>query len=106
MLYLEQSYILYMIYLKKVLIILFYNLKVLIFKDKYDFINIIIFYIVCLICSLSEHIIKNLKPLPFFNRISVIFIVIIFFMYLFFTVYPPKNELFKDKTSGIHAVGT
>ena len=79
------------------LIIIFYELKELLFKNKYGFINIFSFYVTCFIISLEKCILfNNCKTSLWLNNISLIMVIIIFIMYLTFTIFPPRNKYFID----------
>ena len=80
-----------------VLIIIFYEIKEKLFKNKYGFINIFSFYIVCFIVSFEKCSLFNNFKIPFWlNNISLIIVITVFIMYLTFTIFPPKNKYFID----------
>ena len=90
------------LFLSIVLIIIFYRIKVAIFKDKYDFINIIIFFTTALIVSISGYYIKNINISLTINHVCAFLDLVIFMMYLSFTIFPPNNELFIDPIDGTY----
>ena len=88
-----------------ILVILFYKIKILIFKDKKDYINVISFYITVFIVVITKfYLEKNITS----NNIHLLFKIpclIIYIMYLSFTIFPPRRKLFLDpitKTYGIN----
>lgn len=87
-----------------ILIVLFYEIKIILFKDKYGFINIIIFYITCLILSIIHYLLGGIKINSFINSLSIIPVVIILSMYLTFSIFPPKNKYFKDPVTGSYGI--
>lgn len=87
------------------LIIMFYYIKEFIFKDKYGFINIISFYVTCLFISIVTYYVRYVSVNTTIYIISVIGSIIIFIMYLTFTIFPPKLKIFFDpitKSYGIN----
>ena len=78
------------------LIIVFNKLKLFLFKNKYNFINLIFFYLTCLIVAVLNCTLKNIDIPNSINLVSLFIVMIIFIMYLTFTVFPLKNDLFKD----------
>ena len=92
------------LFLSIVLIILFYEIKILIFKDKKDYINIISFYIISLIVSIVGFVIYNVGEMKTLNILCMIGSLIIFIMYLTFTIFPPKNKYFKDPITGKYGI--
>lgn len=87
-----------------------YTYKI-IFKTVPDFVNIII-YIVSMIISFyylyrklsMEHTSPNLKSK---NPTGILIITILYLLFIIFTIYPPKLELFKDpitETFGIYSL--
>lgn len=87
-----------------VLIIIFYELKLIIFKDKKGYLNIISFYVVCFIVSFTHCYLKSITFSNYLNNISLIFSLIIFIMYLTFTIFPLKNKYFKDPITGKYGI--
>lgn len=86
-------------------IILLYRLKKKIFKNRMPILNILIFYITAFLCSCSLYITKVIYIPRIINLISVFLVIIIYLMYMTFTVCPPKRKLFLDpisKTYGIN----
>ena len=88
------------------LIIVLYEIKTFIFKAKYGFINIICFYVVCFILSLIHYKLQGLKINPFINGISLIPVLIVFGMYLTFTIFPLKHKYFKDPITGTYGINS
>ena len=86
------------------LTILFYKIKVFIFKDKKNYLNIVSFYIICLIISVLRSFLVNIEAPNSINMISAFICLIIFIMYLTFSVFPPKNDLFLDYNSNTYGV--
>lgn len=92
------------LFLSIVLIIIFYEIKKILFKDKYDFLNIVSFYVTCFIVSKINCIIQNISFNNLTNGISLILIIIIFIMYLSFSIFPPKHTYFKDPLTGGYGI--
>ena len=88
------------------LIIVLYEIKVLFFKAKYGFINIICFYIVCLILSILHYKLNNIRVDSFANGISLIPVIITLIMYLTFTIFPLKHKYFKDPITGTYGINS
>ena len=82
----------------------FYKLKVRIFKNKKDYLNILIFYIVSFMCSLAQNYIKNFPEYNILNVVSLFGTIIIFIMYMTFTICPPKKDMFKDQITGKYGI--
>lgn len=58
--------------------------------------HIISFYITAFIVSLIDYHLKNINPLYSLNKISMFLCLIIFIMYLTFTIFPPRYKIFED----------
>lgn len=86
------------------LIILFYEIKVFIFKDRYGILNIISFYIISFIISVIHFELQSVNISSFINSISLIPIIIMFIMYLTFSIFPPKHKYFKDPITGTYGI--
>lgn len=87
-----------------VLIILFYEIKVYLFKDKYGIINIISFYIVSFIVATLHYVLQDYEISKLMNGLSLIPVIIIFIMYLTFTVFPLKHKYFKDPITNTYGI--
>ena len=86
------------------LIIFFYEIKVALFKNKYGFLNIISFYIVCFIISMLHFSLKEIEVSKLGNGLSFIIVIVIFAMYLTFTIFPLKHSYFKDPLTGTYGI--
>ena len=86
------------------LTILLYKIKVFIYKEKNNFLNILSFYIVALIISVLRCFLFNIEVPSAINIASSFICLIIFIMYLTFSVFPPKNDLFLDHTTNTYGV--
>ena len=86
------------------LIILFYEIKTSIFKNKYGIINIISFYVVCLIASFLHFSLQEVEISKLANGLSFIVVIIIFAMYLTFSIFPLKHNYFKDPITGTYGI--
>ena len=87
-----------------ILIIVLSNLKVKIFGDKYNYINIIIFYVTAFIVSLAGYVTENINVC---NNVNIIFSIpclVIFIMYLTFSVFPPKTKIFLDPITNTYGI--
>ena len=87
-----------------ILIILLYEIKLHFFKEKYNFINIVIFYVVSFIISYIHFKLQNYNVSNLINGISLIMVIIVFIMYLTFTIFPLKNKYFKDPINGTFGI--
>ena len=87
-----------------ILIIIFYEIKVKIFKNKYGFINIISFLITSFIIATVHYNLRSLNVSNTINGISLIIVIVVFIMYLTFTVFPPKIKYFKDPITGTYGI--
>ena len=87
-----------------ILIVGLYELKRLLFNNKYEFIYIISFYLICLIISYTHFKIINITVNPIINFISLIIVLIIFVMYLTFTIFPLKNKYFLDPVTNTYGI--
>ena len=86
-------------------IIILSELKIKLLGNKYGYINIVIFYITAFIVSLVGYLIERMNVSSGLNLIFSIPCLIVFIMYLTFTVFPPKTKIFLDpitKTYGIN----
>ena len=92
------------LFLSMLLIIIFYQIKIAIFKNKKGYINVISFYIVAIIVSIVGNYIYNMKELYALNTISIFGCLIMFVMYLTFSVFPLKNFIFKDPVTGTYGI--
>ncbi|MBR5662356.1 MAG: hypothetical protein IKX00_01740 [Bacilli bacterium] len=86
------------------LIILFYEIKTAIFKNKYGIINIISFYITCLLISFLHFALQDVEVSKIGNGLSFIVVIIIFAMYLTFSIFPLKHSYFKDPITGTYGI--
>ena len=87
-----------------ILIIVLSNLKVKIFGEKYNYINIIIFYVTAFIVSLAGYVTENINVC---NNVNIIFSIpclVIFIMYLTFSVFPPKTKIFLDPITNTYGI--
>ena len=87
------------------LIIALYEIKINFFKNKYNFLNILIYYFSAFIISIVGYAVKRGNIPSIINTISIFGCLIVFIFYLSFTMFPPKNKLFLDpitKTYGIN----
>lgn len=78
------------------LIIILYQLKQHFYKDKKDYLNILIFYITAFICATVGYNIRKISIPNIINIYAIFFCLIIFLMYITFTIFPIKCYLFKD----------
>ncbi len=85
-------------------IITFYKIKLKIIGNKLPIINILIFYITALLCSIFGYYIQNIYINELLNIISAFGSMIIYILYILFTVCPPKNNLFKDPITGSYGI--
>lgn len=81
-----------------------YKIKVAIFKDKYDLLNISIFYIAALIISFVRYFLIRVDIPVMINKLFIIPCIIIYIMYLSFTVFPPKKKLFLDPVTNTYGI--
>lgn len=86
------------------LIIIFYEIKTAIFEEKYGFINIISFYVTSFVVAFLHFILKNVEVTKMGNGLSLIVVIIIFVMYLTFTIFPLKHKYFKDPITGTYGI--
>ena len=62
-------------------------------------ITLIIYFLSILISQIVSYIIlKSNKKLNFLNKYSYLFLLILIMILIYLTYYPPKNDLFIDKT--------
>lgn len=85
-------------------IIILYKVKLKIFGEGSPIINILIFYIVALLCSLTGYFIKSIYIPNYINMISIFGCIIIYITYILFTVCPPKKDIFKDPITGKYGI--
>lgn len=87
-----------------IFIIVLYKIKIVIYKDKKPFINILIFYFTAFICSLVGYLISNYNIPNWINLISIIGVMIIYVMYMVYTVCPPRKSIFKDPITNCYGI--
>lgn len=87
-----------------VLIILFYEIKQNVFKDKFNLFYILSFYITCFIVSFANCYLKRFNIPTIVNSVSLLLVLLIFAMYLTFSIFPPKNKYFKDPITGKYGI--
>lgn len=98
-------YMLFMELLIAILGIIFLSkLKNKLFNERFPIMNIILFYIVALLCSVAGYIAKKINVPVSINIISLFGCIVIYVMYILFTICPPKKEIFKDPTTGTYGV--
>ena len=85
-------------------IIILYKIKLIIIGNKSPIINILIFYIVCLLCSLAGYSIENIYVPNYINMVSIFGCILIYIAYILFTVCPPKKDIFKDPITGKYGI--
>lgn len=85
-------------------ILILYKIKTFLFKENYPVLNIIIFYIASFFSSIIGYLIRNTYISPGFNLISMFGSTVILIMYLTFTIFPPKNNLFKDPITSDYGI--
>ena len=86
------------------LIIILSELKIKLFGNKYGCINIVIFYITAFIVSLVGYLIEKMNVSSSLNLIFSIPCLIVFIMYLTFTVFPPKTKIFLDPITNTYGI--
>lgn len=86
------------------LIILFYEIKTFIFKDKKGYLNIMSFYVVCFILSIIHFKLEDIHIDSLANNLSLIPVIILLVMYLTFTIFPLKHKYFKDPITGTYGI--
>lgn len=96
--------LLLMLIASMILIIVFYNLINKFIKKYKSIFYIFSFYVTSFIVSVIDYVIKNIKPLYLFNLISMVLCLIIFIIYLSFTIFPPRYKIFKDPTSDTYGI--
>lgn len=62
------------------------------------------FYITSLIVSIIDYIIKHINPFYALNIVSMIICLMIFILYLTFTIFPPRYRIFKDPITGTYGI--
>ena len=80
------------------------KLKNKFFGNKFPFLNIILFYIVAFMSPLFGYIVREIPDISFINIASLFGCIIIYIMYILFTVCAPKKEMFKDPVTGSYGI--
>lgn len=88
------------------LIILFYEIKLLLFKEKNNYLNIISFVAVSFITAFLHYALKGIYISTLANALSFVVVLIIFGMYLTFTIFPLKHRYFKDPITGTYGINS
>lgn len=86
------------------LIIIFYELKLMLFGNKKNYLNILCFYITCFIISFIHCFLKTIQIPILLNNLSIFVVLLILIMYLTFTVFPIKMKYFKDPVTGKYGI--
>lgn len=86
------------------LIIILSELKIKLFGNKYGYINIVIFYITAFMVSLVGYLIEKMNVSSSLNLIFSIPCLLVFIMYLTFTVFPPKTKIFLDPITNTYGI--
>lgn len=81
-----------------------YKIKLKIIGEKSPIINLLIFYIVALLCSITGYIIENIYVPNYINMVSIFGCIAIYIIYMLFTVCPPKKDIFKDPITGNYGI--
>lgn len=86
------------------LIIILYKLKKYFYGDKKSYLNVLIFYVTSFICALVGHVVRNIYIPSVLNIYAIFLCLIIFLMYITFTIFPLKCSLFKDPVNGTYGI--
>ena len=96
---------LFLMLITSILLIIIFEYLITKYIKKYKSVFYILsFYVTTLVVTLIEHIFINIKPLYFLNKISIFLCLIMFIMYLTFTIFPPKCRIFKDPLTGKYGI--
>ena len=85
-------------------IIFLSELKNKLFGNKLPILNVVLFYIVAFMCSLFGYTVRKIPISNFVNIVSLFGCIIIYVVYILFTVCAPKKEIFKDPVTGSYGI--
>ena len=87
-----------------ILIIIFYYVIKHFFGNRYEFLYVLSFYVTSFIVSYLGYQAKISNISSALNCFAMLLDIIIFLMYLSFSIFPPKNDIFKDPVTGTYGI--